>query len=663
MSGRDSSRPDSIHLMSRIAGIVSNRNPQENSRIVSDMLMAMGLGASGELATDSRIPVALGWTGRSGGVFFPHRSLSRCDDPAVAVVFDGCIYNRADFNDGARARKSDAELLAELYLQNGLESALKQINGDFALALYDFRSDALWIARDRLGVKPLYCFGTPDAFAFASEPGALVAVPGASREPNRKFVALFAASHYRYFDNDPGASPYQDIAQLPAGSFLRWRDGKTTQGQYWRLTDQPDYEANEGELAARYRELLLDAVRVRIERSGKPAFTLSGGMDSSSVLASAVRLGGKRLPAFSSVYSDKTFDETQEIQSMVEAAAEPWTPVKIAPADLFAVIGQMVAAHHEPVATATWLSHYQLCREVAERGYKSLFGGLGGDELNAGEYEYYFFHFADLRAAGLEKELRGEVELWARHHDHPIYRKNYSVMEDGLKRMVDLARPGICLAEPRRLTRYYAALEPDYFDLKNFAATMEHPFQSYLKNRAFQDLTRETTPCCLRAEDRQTSAFGLDHFDPFLDYRLVEFMFRVPGRHKIRDGVTKRLLREAMKGILPEETRARIKKTGWNAPAHVWFAVEHREPLLDLVRSRRFRERGIYRVDEVERIVAEHRDIVVSGRHEENHMMFLWQLVNLELWFRAWVDEGGREQKNFRNDLAAHPARVSTGGD
>lgn len=624
--------------MSRIAGIVSNRNTQENSRLVTEMLMAMELGVAGELVTDSRTPVALGWMGRTGGAVFPHRSLSRCDDPAVALVFDGCIYNRADFDGAARARKTDAELIAELYLECGLENALKRINGDFALALYDSRSDALWLARDRVGLKPLYYARTGEAIAFASQPGALTRLPGVSREPNRKFVALFAAAHYRYFDNDPAASPYRDVAQLPAGSILRWRDGNAAVSRYWSLTDEPDHELGESELAHRYRELLLDAVRVRLERAKNPAFTLSGGMDSSSVLASAVRLGGKRLPAFSSVYSDKTFDETEEIRTMLEAAAEPWTAVKIEPDDLFDVVEKMVAAHHEPVATATWLSHYQLCREVAGRGHKSLFGGLGGDELNAGEYEYYFFHFADLRAAGREAELKREVELWARHHDHPIYRKNHAAMEDGLKRMVDLRRPGICLAEPKRLARYYAALDPDYFALKDFTAAMEHPFTSYLKNRAYQDLTRETTPCCLRAEDRQAAAFGLDHFDPFLDHRVIEFMFRVPGGHKIRDGVTKRLLREAMKGILPEETRTRVKKTGWNAPAHLWFAVLHRDALWDLIRSHRFRERGIYSVAEVERIAGEHERIVASERAEENHMMFLWQLVNLELWFRQCVD-------------------------
>jgi asparagine synthase (glutamine-hydrolysing) len=335
------------------------------------------------------------------------------------------------------------------------------------------------------------------------------------------------------------------------------------------------------------------------------------------------------------VYSDKTYDETAEIRSMLDATVEHWHAVNVDHPDVFGLIEKMVRVHDEPVATATWLSHYLLCHVVQAQGFGSLFGGLGGDELNAGEYEYYLFHFADLRRAGREDELAKEIQLWATYHDHPIYRKNRRVVEERFATQVDFAEPGHCFPDPARLQRYFAALHPDYYDLPGFRPVMDYPFHSYLKNRTYQDLTRETAPCCLRAEDRQTAAFGLGNFLPFFDHRLVEFMFRIPGFLKIRDGITKHLLRLAMRGILPEETRTRIKKTGWNAPAHLWFAVDGREQLLDLIHSQVFRERGIYKTGEVERLLAEHQAIVASGRYQENHMMFFWQLANLELWLRT----------------------------
>jgi asparagine synthase (glutamine-hydrolysing) len=548
----------------------------------------------------------------------------------VLVALDGHIYNRAELP----AAEDDAALVADLHARHGFAGALQRLNGDFAVALYEPAADVLWLGRDRFGVKPLYYAMAGPALAFASRPRPLLAVPGVTGGVNRRFVALFAASHYRYFDNAPEESPYAGVAQLPAGHVLRFAAGRATVSAFWALAEAPELTEPEDALAERYRALLLDAVAIRLRTARRPVFTLSGGMDSSSVLASAARVAGAAPPALSAIYEDKTYDESSDIRPLVEDMAVPWRPVSVATPDVLGLVGRMVAAHDEPVATATWLSHFLICEAAARDGFGSIFGGLGGDELNAGEYEYFFFHFADLRAAGHEAELAREIERWVQHHDHPVFRKSRDVAEAGLRRLVDLRVPGRCRPDRGRLERYAAALDPGCFDLKAFEPVMDHPFRSYLRNRTYQDIFRETAPCCLRAEDRQTAAFGLDHFLPFFDHRLAELMFRVPGRLKIRDGVTKHLLRLAMRGVLPEATRTRIKKTGWNAPAHVWFAGPGRGPLLDLVRTRAFRERGIYRLAEVERIVDEHDTLVASAAPVENHMMFLWQLVNLELWLQ-----------------------------
>ncbi len=268
-------------------------------------------------------------------------------------------------------------------------------------------------------------------------------------------------------------------------------------------------------------------------------------------------------------------------------------------------------------------------------GYGALFGGLGGDELNAGEYEHFWYFFADLKTGGHLAQLEREVEMWAAHHDHPIFKKSPAIMEQNLPRLADLSVPGRCLPDRLRIERYADALDPGYFDLRKYTPVMDHPFRSYLKNRTYQDMMRETIPCCLRAEDRHTVAFGMDNFVPFFDHRLIEFMFRVPGTMKFRDGVSKHLLREAMVGVLPEETRTRFKKAGWNAPAHIWFTTTAREPLRDMIASKQFRERGIFNVKEIERLLVEHEAIVADQQRVDNHMMFFWQLVNVELWLRS----------------------------
>lgn len=615
--------------MSRIAGIISEYPEQKRAQLLTRMLQVYAeTGLPYPVTSENCAPAALGFHGEETTNFF--------SSPEIIVALDGCVYNSAELQESGA--EGDAEVIASLYLRYGLTGALQKINGDFALALYDVRNSSLYLARDRFGVKPLYYCLQNDFFAFASRPRPLLTLPGVSSEPNQKFVALFAAGHYRYFDNDPERSPYAAIDQLPAATVLCWKNGQVSRRAYWRWSESPDLGGSDEELAEQYRGLLFDAVKKRVARAVRPAFTLSGGMDSSSVLASAVKMTGKKQIAFSSVYSDKTYDETDEIRSMLEATVAQWHGVHIDNPDVFSLVAKMVRTHDEPVATATWLSHYVLCQEVQARGFGSLFGGLGGDELNAGEYEYYLFHFADLRGAGQADTLANEVRLWAAYHDHPIYRKNFQVVEDRFASQVDFSYPGRCLPDPIRFRRYLGALNPGYFDLAAFTPIMEYPFQSYLKNRTYQDLTRETAPCCLRAEDRQTAAFGLGNFLPFFDHRLVEFMFRVSGTYKIRDGVTKHLLRIAMKGTLPEETRTRIKKTGWNAPAHQWFAESCREPLFDLLHSQAFRGRGIYDPAVVENLLTEHLEIVSSGQQRENHMMFFWQLVNLELWLQSLSD-------------------------
>jgi len=607
--------------MSRIAGLVSHE--VDRDRAVATMLDRVR-------STYARTSASVQWHDRRqngdvatlGWLGWERPNLAATD--GILVAMDGSIYNRD------KTDTTDAEYVAQLHRKHGFRDTLNRLNGDFAIALYDEGERTLWLGRDRLGIKPLYYTSTPDSFAFASRPLSLLSLPGVSPTPNRQFVALFAASHYRYFDNDPHASPYADIAQLPAAHFLRYKDDRVTIDSYWSLQERPNWDEPEPQLAQRYRDLLFDAVSIRLDRAPQPAFTLSGGMDSSSVLASAVRVSGRRQHAFSTVYSDKTYDESEEIQSMLAATVEEWHPVAVEMPDIFELAGRVVAIHDEPVATATWLSHFILCQEVARQGFGSLFGGLGGDELNAGEYEYFPYHFADLLASDREAQFVREVEKWAEYHDHPIFRKNMSVAKTAVVALT--GADGRCYPDGDRLSRYAPALNPDYFNLGEFDPVMEHPFSSCLKNRTYQDIFRETAPCCLRAEDRQTTAFGLHHFLPFFDYRLVEFMYNVPGTMKIREGVTKVLLREAMKGVLPEETRTRIKKTGWNAPAHIWLSGTGRERLLDWVRSRSFRDRGIYRVEEVCRLIDEHDRAVTSGQLANNHMMFLWQLLNLDIW-------------------------------
>jgi asparagine synthase (glutamine-hydrolysing) len=355
-------------------------------------------------------------------------------------------------------------------------------------------------------------------------------------------------------------------------------------------------------------------------------------MDSSSVLSAAVHLTGCKQKAYSSTYEDAVYDESKEIRTLLDSKVSRWSAIRVGGESVFETICRMVRIHEEPVATATWLSHFEVCRRAAAEGAICLFTGLGGDELNAGEYEHFIFFFADLLRSGKKNSLEKEIRAWQRHHNHPVFRKNRAVAMRLIRNRTDRSIAGSVRPDRSLYARYRRCLHPDVFDPALFQPILDRIFSDSLKNRCYQDIFRETAPCCLRAQDRHGWAFGLPHHNPFYDVDLVEFMFRVPGPMKIRHGVTKHLLRQAMKGILPESTRTRVKKTGWNAPAHLWFSGKNAQILKDMVRSRAVRRTGIYRVPEVDRVIDEHNQIVSSGAPRENHMMFLWQLANLALW-------------------------------
>ena len=610
--------------MSRIAGIIGGSSAERHDQLQRMLAAALPPGQIWRTASHDSGNAGVGWTG--------WREADCAELGGDIAAADGFVYNGDELG---VAGLSTAVAILTLFQRHGFEGALAKINGDFAVAVYDAKEVVLWLGTDRVLTRPLYYTQTRDSFLFASQPRSLLSVPGVSRAPNREFVALFGGSHYRTVDNAIHDSPFAALRRLPAAHALRVSKGVAREVCYWRLTDAPDHTEPEATLAEQYRALLLDATARRFAAADKPAFTLSGGMDSSSVLACAVKNTGRKLPAISVGYVDRTYDESDEVQAMLEPTVSIWHKLTVDKPDVFGTIEKMVAVQDEPVVTATWLSHYMMSEEASRLGYGALFGGLGGDELNAGEYEHFWHFFADLKTGGHLAQLGLEVEMWAANHDHPIFKKSSAIMEQNLPRLADLSVPGRCLPDRLRIERYADALDLGFFDLRKYTPVMDHPFRSYLKNRTYQDMMRETIPCCLRAEDRHTVSFGMDNFVPFFDHRLIEFMFRVPGTMKFRDGVSKHLLREAMAGVLPEETRTRFKKAGWNAPAHIWFTTTAREPLRDMIASRKFRERGIFNLKEIERLLVEHEAIVADQQRVDNHMMFFWQLVNVELWLRS----------------------------
>lgn len=553
------------------------------------------------------------------------------------LVLDGMVYNPEDFPepDPSIVSRGDAARILTAIERLGLVEALSRINGDFALALRDDRSRTLSLARDRFGVRPLYHASSRGAVAFASRPRALLRLRGVAREPDPKFLMAAAATHYRFVDSDPTRAPFRDMAQVPAGHVVTFKNGTVSRARFGDIKAGPTPAGSPTDQAREYFDLLQDSVERRLRRAQNPAFTLSGGLDSSTIVTMARRITGDLPSAISSVHHDETYDERREIMDVVDAGLVDWHPVEIDDPDLFPLISKMSAFHDQPIPTVTWMSHFLLGERIAEMGYGSVFGGLGGDEQHAGEYDYFFYFFADLKASGQAELLEREIAAWALNHDHPVFRKSPEVAERVMAIVTDPTHHGVCRGNSDLLYRYAGLLNPELGKLETLAPSFEASSDSYLASHMRNELLFNTMPCCLRAADRNATALGLREFHPFLDWRLFEFMLALPGDRKIQNGVTKCFAREAYKGLLPEATRTRVKKTGWNAPAHQWFAGAGREPLMDMVSSRGFIERGIYDTPALMSLIDDHQDIVDRPQGREDHMMVLWQIITLELWLRS----------------------------
>lgn len=553
------------------------------------------------------------------------------EDGTCWLAYNGEVYNYRELRMELEARghrfrsRTDTEVILHAYEEWGPE-CLAHFNGMWAFALYDARARSLFCARDRMGIKPFYYWWDGRTFAFASEIKALLRLPFVPRRPDLAMVARYAGAHYRFVDGGED-SFFEGIRQLPGAHALTVGPAGFAPRQYWDV--DPDRELrfpSPAACAEAYGALLADAVRLRLRSDVPVATTLSGGLDSTAITCLAARQAPEPIRTFSACFEERPFDERPEIDLVVAATGARPAFVHPAAGDLVPDLEPMLAAYDEPVPTVTWLAHWQVMRAVHGEGLRVLLNGHGADELLAGYYYHFLYRFADLLEGGEDEALGRELAAWqARHGRSP--EEFAAFRRDQVPRLARGALHEIL----DDLAAYRSCLVPD---LAVAVRAPERPrrFKGHLKEKRYRELRWETVPATLRPEDRNSMAFSIETRLPFLDYRLVEFCFAAPDEWLIRDGLTKVLHREAMRGILPEPIRLREEKVGFNAPAHRWFRAGARGEVEAILRSPGFAGRGVFNVPEVLRVFEEH---CAGGA---NHAMALWQWVNVELWFRRAFD-------------------------
>ena len=431
--------------------------------------------------------------------------------PGGAVVVDGFFYNRPELTNrlALPLKSHQSDILFSLWEQAGARG-LNLINGDFAAAVFDQFGRRLVLCRDRFGVRNLFYTRIGRDVIFASEIKALAGHPGFRAEPEPSALFDYLATHYRYIHRDPQRTYFRDIRQVPAAHAVVIDEYGERPIRYWDLELDPEAAGlDRDEAGQRLLELMRDSTARRLDTDLSCCFSVSSGMDSSSVCSLAVEHLGAPQPIYSVGYGGGEYDESEGIAPLARTKASSWRRLELERPPLMETVEDMVRRSDGPVCTVTWLAHRSLVAAAAEDGFDIVFSGLGGDECLAGEYEHFFYFFADLKAAGMLDRLDAEIDAWIRLHDHPVFRKSRAVVDDAFRRLIDWNNPGRVLLDQVRYRRYFEDFEPDFVLEGRRTPDMAFPFSGYLANRCYQDLFYETTPPSLAADGANAAAFGL----------------------------------------------------------------------------------------------------------------------------------------------------------
>lgn len=583
----------------------------------------------------------------------------------LTLTYNGEVYNyrelRVELEAAGQVFRSDCdtEVVLRAYLVWGAD-CVKRFNGMFSFAIWNSRERTLFCARDRMGVKPFFYYHRDGRFEFASEIKSLLHLPE-RRKPRLRTLVRFLGEG---LTDDEWETFFQDILILPPAHTMHVSARGLTLDRYWRVDpgahwqslrigqpasfpaeperlvgperfpDLPQLE----EASEAFRALLVDSVKLRL-RSDVPVGTcLSGGLDSSSVVACATSLLNGPVETFSSIYPDRGYDERRYIDDVSHTFQSNAHPIEPDGKDLPEVFDRMVWAQDEPTAGPGLYSQWKVMEE-AKKSVTVLLDGQGGDELLGGYYHYFREYLSELaRELVAGKRDLSEIQSVARVIQEVTGDDHSGLAERAVRRA---KRPKILKIFQRERpgrVKVPELLHPDLvaqLDKKDGTRMdVDRLFENTLSQKLYDDLTRFSIPPLLRYEDRNSMAFSLEARVPFLDYRLVEFCFALPNQFKIHPPHTKLVLRKAMNGRLPASVTQRQDKLGYPTPAANWFRQGLREWMTDLFHSAAFRECELL---ETEACLAVYRDHLGG----QDRSWDLWRILHAYRWEQLFLKGHG----------------------
>lgn len=549
------------------------------------------------------------------------------ENGTVAVVFNGEIYNHLELRESLQrtghrfsTNHSDTEVLVHLYEEYGLDF-LNQLNGMFAIALWDARRRQLVLARDRLGIKPLYFARINGGVAFGSEPKALLEHPAVSRAPN-----LTAIHHYLSLKNVPAPlSAFRAIEQLRSGELAVCSGSEIERRRWWSIKFVEKTDIDEHEAAAQIRELLRDSTRLQMRSDVPIGAYLSGGVDSSSIVGMLAELGASNIKTFTMIY-DEHFPNKEADRHFARIIADRYGTDhhehRVSFNDLPERLDQIVRSFDEPFSGV--ISTYFITESIS-RHVKVTLSGDGADEMFGSYLAHRIASPLAAYAAGRNDPaaLEGFAGDWPRlaalsaRGDEAAQRMGLFLFDDAQKREL--------YAAPMREAVAAISTEAVIRDVLTRCSSNDP-----LNRALFLDIETLLPDQVLTFVDRLSMAHSVEVRPPFLDHRLLQFVAGLPGRIKIKAGRVKHILKEAVSDLLPVELLARPKE-GFVMPVNEWLIHSLKDFVHATLAPERLARHGLFRPKAIANLLHAH----YSGA--ANHGNQVWNLLMLQLWWEAYI--------------------------
>jgi asparagine synthase (glutamine-hydrolysing) len=557
------------------------------------------------------------------------------EDGSVWVVFNGEIYNFRELRDELRQRghvfstNTDTEIIAHLYEEHG-PRCVQKLRGMFAFALWDVERSQLLLARDRLGIKPLYFADLGGRLVFGSELKALLVL--GEIQPALDSAAL---SHLFAFLATPrDSSLIKGVRKLePAQVLVATADRGLRLERYWEVRFQPDYGRSEAYFIGRLRELLEESVRLHLVSDVPLGAFLSGGIDSSSVVALMSRLTPGPIKTFSIGFTDEEYSELEHARLVSRTFGTEHRELVLEP-DALGILEDLAWYLDEPLGDPSAIPTYLVSR-LASESVTVVLSGDGGDELFAG-YDKYVVEARERRYRRVPRPLRKLAGRLPDLMPDSMRGRNFlrHLSFDGIERYLD-ATTLFRLDEQARLFSHDVAERLAGYDPWDAGRPwLAHQGGHWLSVLQYADLNGYLPLDILTKVDRMRMAHSIEARVPLLDHKVVEFAATIPPELLLRNGITKYVFKRAMRGLLPAAIIDRPKH-GFAVPLGRWFRGRLGGAVRDLLLSTESRQRGIFNPSYIERLIQRHE----AGRPLDFQ---LWTLISFELWCRVFLDGGLR---------------------